>query len=300
MRHRTLVPALVLSLLTLASPAPASAQFDLGSWLQRATIIANQITQIRHQVSQIRSMASQLTELEDQLDHMERAARGEIDALLAPFSRLAAEPVGLVRDGLGWGSDFTGQGRGMVDAVRGLGSGRSVTGLWRTAQRTADRVSEADILALYRNHAPEAGARAVEGYRRAREGADRQRVLDYATLDAAAELAETVESAQGAFAGLTANGNLSNTALQQAGVAAALSQGRINAAVAQVLAHEAAREAGQARQAELARLDQLARWREGRMRANAMAGTLRDAASRNRTALRDGLLLKVPSFYSGS
>ena len=299
MRHRTLVPALVLSLLTLASPAPASAQFDLGSWLQRATIIANQITQIGHQVSQLRSMASQLTELEDQLDHMERAARGEIDALLAPFSSLAADPIGLVRDGLGWGSDFTGPGRGMVDAVRGLGSGRSVTGLWRSAQGAADRVSEADLLALYRDHAPEAGSRAVEGYRRAREGADRQRVLDYATLDAAAELAETVESAQGSFADLTANGNLSNTALQQAGVAAALSQGRINAAVAQVLAHEAAREAGQARQAELARLDQLARWREGRMRANAMAGTLRDAASRDRTALRDGLLLKVPSFYSG-
>lgn len=98
----------------------------------------------------------------------------------------------------------------------------------------------------------------------------------------------------------TENSNLSNTALQQAGVAAALSQGRINAAVAQVLAHEVAREAGQARQAELARLDQLARWREGRMRANAMAGTLRDAAARNRSALRNGLLLRVPSFYSGS
>ena len=122
-------------------------------------------------------------------------------------------------------------------------------------------------------------------------------MLDYATLDAAAELAETVESAQGSFAGLTANGNLSNTALQQAGVAAALSQGRIDAAVAQVLAHEAAREAGRAQQAELARLEQLARWREGRLRANTMAGTLRDAASRNRAALRDGLLFRVPSFY---
>jgi len=138
MRHRTLVPALLLSLLTLARPAPASAQFDLGSWIQRATIIANQITQIRHQVSQIRSMARQLTELEDQLDHMERAARGEIDALLAPFSSLAADPIGLVRDGLRWGSDFTGAGRGMVDAVRGLGSGRSVPGLLRSAQGAAE------------------------------------------------------------------------------------------------------------------------------------------------------------------
>ena len=93
------------------------------------------------------------------------------------------------------------------------------------------------------------------------------------------------------------NGNLSNTALQQAGVAAALSQGRINAGVAQVLAHQAAREAGLAREAELARLERLAAWREGRARANAMAGTLRDAASLNRAALREGLLFRVPSFY---
>ena len=101
---------------------PASAQFDFGSWLQRATIIANQITQIANQVRELRSMASQLTELEDQLDHMERAARGEIDALLQPFSRLAAEPVGLVRDGLSWGSDFSGAARETVDAVRDFGT----------------------------------------------------------------------------------------------------------------------------------------------------------------------------------
>ena len=300
MRYRIIVPAVFAAFLVLANPAPASAQFDFGSWLQRATIIANQIAQISHQVTQIRSLARQLTELEDQLDHMERAARGEIDALLQPFSRLAAEPVGLVRDGLGWGSDFRGEARRTVDAVRDFGrGGRSFTGLWRSAQGAADRVGEADILALFGDLPPEAGARAVEDYRRARVMADRRRVLDYATLDAAAALAETIESARGSFAGLTANGNLSNTALQQAGVAAALSQGRINAGVAQVLAHQAAREAGEARQAELAHLERLAAWREGRMRANAFAGTLRDAASRDRDALRDGLSFQIPSVYTG-
>ena len=297
MHHRILIAALLVPLLTLAAPAPASAQLDLGSWFQRATIIANQITQISHQVTQIRSMARQLTELEDQLTHMERAAKGEIDALLAPFSRLAADPVGLVRDGLGWRSDFTGQARGTVDAVRQMGSGRSFTGLWRTAHGTADRVSEADILDLYRNLSPHAATQAVEDYRRARTAADRQRVLDYAALDAAAALAETIESAQGSFGDLTANGNLSNTALQQAGVAAALSQGRINAAAGQVLAHQAALEASRAQQAELARLEWLGRWHDDRARANAMAVTLRDAASQKRAALRDGLLFRIPSFY---
>ena len=297
MHHRTFVMALLLPLPLLGAPRPASAQFDFGSWVQRATIIANQITQISHQVTQIRSMARQLSELEDQLDHMERAARGEIDALLQPFSDLAADPVGLVRNGLGWRSDFTGAARGTVDAVRDFGTGRSFTALWRTAHGTADRVGEADILDLYRSLSPRAATRAVEDYRRAREAADRQRVLDYAALDAAAALAETIESAQGSFAGLTANSNLSNTALQQAGVAAALSQGRINAAAGQVLAHRAALEASRMRQAELARLEWLGRWHDDRARANAMALTLRDAASLNRAALRGGLLFQIPSFY---
>ena len=135
MRYRIPIPALLVPLLLLASAAPASAQFDFGSWLQRAQIIANQITQISNQVRQIRGITRQISELENQLDHMERAARGEIDALLAPFSRLAARPVGLVRDGLAWGSDFQGAARETVDAVRGFGrGGRSFTGLWRTAQ----------------------------------------------------------------------------------------------------------------------------------------------------------------------
>ena len=298
MRNRFLVLALAAPLLTLAAPEPASAQFDFGGVFQRAQIIANQITQIANQVRQIRGTRRQVRELENQLSHMKLAARGELDALLQPFSRLAAEPVGLVRDGLGWGSDFQGAARQAVDAVRSFGrGGRSFTGLWRSARGAADRVSEADILALFGDLPPEAGSRAVEDYRRSRLMADRQGVLDYATLDAATALAETIESARGSFAGLTANGNLSNTALQQAGVAAALSQGRINAGVAQVLAHQAAREASLAREAELARLERLAAWREGRARANAMAATMRDAASLNRAALREGLLFRVPSFY---
>ena len=162
MRYRTLAPALFIPLLLLVSTTPASAQFGLGGVIQRAQMIANQVTQIANQVRQVRAMTRQLTELENQLDHMRRAARGEVDALLAPFSDLAAEPVGLVRNGLAWGSDFSGAARETVDAVRDLGGGRSLTGLWRSAQSTADRVSEADILALYRDHPPEAATRALE------------------------------------------------------------------------------------------------------------------------------------------
>ena len=126
MRHRTLVSALFAALLTFGSPAPASAQFDFGAVFQRAQMIANQATSIANQVRELRAMARQLSELEDQLDHMERAARGRIDALTQPFTDLAAEPVGLVRDGLAWSSDFAGTADEMAGAVRDFRARRLV------------------------------------------------------------------------------------------------------------------------------------------------------------------------------
>ena len=300
MRHRSL-PALVLVLvLTLASAGPADAFFDIGGALQRAQMIVNQVTQIANQVRQMRTMTRQLTELEDQLEYMEEVARGEIDALTEPFSELAAGPVGLVGDGLAWGSEFTGAAGELVDAVRGMGSGGSFTDVWRSAQGVADRVSEADILDLYRDRPAEVSARAVEDYRQARESADRQRVLDYATMDAAAALALTVEGAQGSFDDLTANPNVSNTALAQAQVAASLTQGRIDAAVAQVLAYQAVERANQAQQAEIDRLERLAEWRDARLRTNAMYDRVRAGALENRDRAREGLLFRVPSFYMGT
>ena len=297
MRHRILVPALLVPLLTLADAAPASAQFDFGSWWQRAQMIANQLTQIANQTRQIRSMTRQLTELENQLRHMERAARGEIDALARSFSALSADPVGLVRDGLSWRSDFTGDARALADRVSDFGDGGSVTALWQSAQHAADRVSESQLLSLYRTDPPQVAVRAARDWRRARDDADRQRVLDYALLDAAASLAETVEGAEGSFDELAANGNLSATALQQARVAAALSQGRVHGALGQLLAYQAAQEASRARMAELARLERLAQWRDDRERAVALAAAMQRAAELDRPALRNGLRLLIPSFY---
>ena len=300
MRHRTLTVVLLVPILILTSAAPAEAIFGtISGAIQRAQMILNQVTQIANQVSQMRTMTRQLTELEDQLDYMKQAARGEVDALIEPFSELAAGSVGLVGDGLGWGSEFTGAAGELVDAVRDMGSGSSFTDHWRTVQNEADRVGEADILELFTNHPPEMSSRAVEDYRTAREAADRQRVLDYAMLDAAAALASTIESAQGSFDALTTNGNLSNTALQQAQVAAALTQGRINAAVGQVLAYQAVEQANRMQEAELARLERLAAWRESQLRTNEMFEQMRAAAFQNRDALREGLLFKIPSFYMG-
>ena len=209
MRHRSLTTVLLVSILMLASAGPANALFDIGGVIQRAQMIVNQATQIANQIRQMRTMTRQLTELEEQLDYMKEVARGEVDALIEPFAELSAGSIGLVGDGLDWGSEFTGAAGELVDAVRGMGSGDSFTDVWRSAQGVADQVSEADILELFRNRPAEASSRAVEDYRQAREAADRQRVLDYAMMDAAASLASTVESAQDSFDELTANGNLS-------------------------------------------------------------------------------------------
>ncbi len=210
MRHRSLTTALLVLVLMLASAGPANALFDIGGVIQRAQMIVNQATQIANQIRQMRTMTRQLTELEEQLDYMKEAARGEVDALVEPFAELSAGSIGLVGDGLDWGSDFSGAAGELVDAVRDMGSGSSFTDVWRSAQGVADQVSEADILELFRNRPAEASSRAVEDYRQAKETADSQRVLDYAMMDAAASLAATVESAQSSFDDLTANGNLSS------------------------------------------------------------------------------------------
>ena len=99
MRHRTLTTALLVSILMLASAGPANALFDIGGVIQRAQMIVNQATQIANQIRQMRTMTRQLTELEEQLDYMKEVARGEVDALIEPFSELAAGSIGLVGEG---------------------------------------------------------------------------------------------------------------------------------------------------------------------------------------------------------
>ena len=301
MRYRTLALFLLIPGLILTAPAPAEAILGaISGAVQRAQMIVNQATQIANQVRQMRTMTRQLDELEDQLDHMDEVARGEVGALAEPFTELAAGPLGLVTDNLDWGTEFTGAAGELVTAVRGMGTGTALTDHWQEVRDAADLVSEADILELLGNQPPEASARAVGHYRRSREAADRQRVLDYAMMDAAAALTATVAGAETSFGDLAANSNLSNTALRQAGVAAALTQGRVDAAVGQVLAYQAVGEAHRAQEAERARLERLAAWRDARLRTNRTVGEMRSSALANREGLRNGLLLRLPSFYTDS
>ena len=123
MRHRILATALVLAAtLVPARALPAQLLGGIIGTFQRAQMIVNQATQIANQIRQMRTMTRQLSELEEQLEHMKQAARGEVDALIEPFSELAAGSIGLVGEGLGWGSEFSGAAGELVDAVRGMGS----------------------------------------------------------------------------------------------------------------------------------------------------------------------------------
>ena len=299
--HHRILTALLIPVLVLINTQPAEAIFGaITGTIQRAQMIANQVTQISNQLRQVSTMTRQLSELEDQLTHMKQAALGEVNALTSPFTDLAASSIGLVGEGLSWGSDFTGAAGELVDAVRDMGNGSSLTGIWRSTQSTADQVHEQDILDLFSTHPAEVSTRAVERYRTARDAVDRQRVLDYATLDAAAALAEAIQNAQESFDTLKNNGNLSNTALQQAQVAAVLTQGQVDAAVGQLLAYQAVEQANRMRQAELDRLERLSAWRDAQIRANETFERMQAAVSQNRDNLREGLLFQVHPFYMGA
>lgn len=300
MHSRILTTVILLPLLVLIQTQPAEAIFDaISGTIQRAQMIANQVAQISNQVQQLSAMTRQLSELEQQLDHMKQTALGEVNAITSPFTDLASESAGLVTEGLDWGSDFTGTAGELVDAVREMGNGDSLTEVWRNAQSTADRVQEEDILDLFSHHPPEVSTRALEDYQEARETAGRQRVLDYATLDAAAALTEAIRNAQDSFDTLQNNSNLSNTALQQAQVSAVLTQGQLNAAVGQLLAFQAVEQANRMRQAELDRLERLNAWSEAQQRANDRFERLQTAVAQNRDSLREGLLFQIHPFYMG-
>ena len=75
------------------------------------------------------------------------------------------------------------------------------------------------------------------------------------------------EDAVESYEGLRNNTNTSNTALAQSQVAGTVTQGNLTAAMAQLMAYQAAKEAAQDYEREIARRQELARWVETHQRA---------------------------------
>ena len=257
---KTLIVCVVVAGLFVAVPAHGF----IDGIAQRAIMIANQFTQIAQQVTQIGKASEQIRQFKDKLDKMREqvdmvrdlkdSTLGELGALKAEFTNLFSAPTELVGNTMSWGGEFKGEARQAFDAARSFGrDGQSLRESWRGKLSEADQVRESDILELYRNLSPEDSQKALESWRRHRQEADTQLVMDHTVADAAAALAKTLKDAQASIDKLRNQKKKSEKALQQAQVTGIATQGEVLLSLAQLQAWQAARETAKSYQDEVER-----------------------------------------------
>ena len=178
-------------------------------------------------------------------------------------------------------------------------TGKSFRESWAQRLADADTVTENDILSLYADFRPEVAARASSGYLAARENGDKRLVLDHATSDVAANLMVAAKAAVELYEGLRNNTNTSNTALAQSQVAGTVTQGNLTAAMAQLMAYQAAKAAAQDYEREIVRRQELARWVETHQRAEIAFAAQQAGLDARHDTLREGLLFRIPALYGG-
>ena len=266
---------LIIFFLPIFAASTAKAFFpttDPTAIAQRVLIIANQVTLIGNQVAQLATMGNQLSKLTEQFEHIKESTLGQVGAITQPFTDLASVPGQLIGTGMAWKSDFTGAAGDLATAVEDLSNGTSITQAMRTRLQQADQTTEQDILTTYSTFPVELATQAAENYRNQRERGEQALVLNYAVADAAAEAAAAISSALNSYDGLRSNSNVSPTALQQAQVAGLGTQGQTAAAMGQLQAFQAAREAAEEMEAERRRRElvaqQLADRQQGQIHFN--------------------------------
>ena len=278
----------------------ADAFFDISAPIQRAVMIANQVTQISHAVTSLAALRQQFDKIKEQYDHLRDQTFGQVGQLTDSFSDLSSVPGQLVGDGLSWRQDFANtKADALVTALGRFSSdGSPLTGHWRDRLSEADTVTEQDVVAEYVDLPVELASQAATNYRRRRDSAAQRTAMNYAVNDAAAGAAATIKSALESFETIRAQTNTSPTALQQAQVAGMLTSGEVAAALAQLQAFEAAKDAAEAleaetrrRELEAERLDAQSRARQ--IHARRLAGI---AASRDGG---DELRMRVTATYGG-
>ena len=288
--------ALLLTLVLIAAVATTPAHAIVAGIIQRATIIANQLTQIRHQITSIRKYTDQLTELRDQLDHMREATLGQIGALRSSVSDLISPPADLVVDRIDWAGEFQGEARRIVEGVRQMGrSGRSLRETWRDALQNADRLTDGDLHQLLAVQHPDVIARGLADFQRQRARADKRLVMEHTVADAAAHLSGAVKAAQESLDRLRNDSNKSETALGQKQLTAGATQGELLAGMAQLLAYQGAREAAERYEDEIARRQWEADWVEEMQRARTSFAAHRAAIAASSRSYRDGMFFTFHS-----
>ena len=302
MKHRILTAVVVIPLFIVVSTTPAYA--ILGSILagiQRAQMIVNQGVQIYKDTMAKITFDGQLTEMIDQAAHLREQALGTVGALTDPFTELASAPTKFIGLGLSWKNDFTGIPQGIASNVENMGeTGKSFRESWAQRLTAADTVSETDILNLFQSSTPEIAAEASRGFLAAREDSDKRLVLHHATSDAASNLMIAARDAVDSYEGLQNNTNVSNTALAQSQIAGTVTQGNLTAAMVQLMAFQAAKEAAEGYESEITRREALAERVSTQQQADLMYNAHRDGIVASRQSIRDGMLFNVPALYDGT
>ena len=302
MKHRILTAVVVIPLFIVLSTTPAYAVFgSILAGIQRAQMSINQGIQIYKDTMAKITFDGQLTQMIDQASHLKEQALGSVGALTDPFTELASAPAQFIGVGLSWKSDFTGVAAELASSVEQMGeTGKSFTQSWRSRLTAADTVTESDILTLYDDYRPEIAAGVANGYLAAREEGDKRLVLDHAMSDAAANLMIAARDAVESYEGLRNNTNTSNTALAQSQVAGTVTQGNLTAAMAQLMAFQAAKEAAEDYEREIARREALARWIETQRRAEITFAAQQAGLDARRDSMREGLLFRIHPAYGGN
>ena len=302
MKHRILTAVVVVPLFVVLTTTPAYA--ILGSILagiQRAQMIINQGLQIYEQKIAKLTMDGQLTKVADQFTHLKDQALGTVGALTDPFTDLASAPTTFIGVGLSWKNEFTGIAKNVASSVENMGeTGKSFRQSWSQRLTEADTVTESDILSLYADYRPEIGAKAASRYLAEREEADNRLVLDHATSDVAANLMIAAKDAVKSYEGLQNNTNTSNTALAQSQVAGTVTQGNLTAAMAQLMAYQAAKESAADYEHEIARREELTQWVAAKQQAQITFNAQQAGLNDRRDSMRQGLLFRIHPLYGGS
>ena len=207
---------IALSVILVAAPASAIPVTDPAAIAQRITMLANQVSIITNQLTQIQQFSDKLTEMRDQVQHLKDKALGAYHALASPFSNLISAKTELVGTGMSWIGEFQGTAAQLANTYKELSDGVSVRRGWDGLLRTADTVTETDLVNIFANLPAGVGSRAGELFRQQRESADRRRVLDHALADASSTLIESLKEAQEALDRVRNQTEKSDTALAQA------------------------------------------------------------------------------------
>ena len=294
--QRIVTVAVVIPLFLTLSVTPAHAILgSIAAIIQRATMILNQGVQIYNDTIAKLTFDGQLTQMIDQASHLKEQALGAVGALTDPFTELASVPTKFIGLGLSWKNDFTGIPRGIASSVENMGeNGKSFRESWQQRLTDADTVSESDILNLFQHSSPEIAARASRGYLAERERGEKRLVLDHATSEVAKNLIDAAKDAVKSYKGLQDNTNVSNTALAQSQIAGTVTQGHLTASMAQLMAFQAAKEAAEGYEREIARRERIARRLTAKQQSNLLYDAHIAGIIARRETLRNGMLFPIP------